>query len=116
MCEKYQFCSDPEIPSGAVANTEGWTGAEIEAATVKAGELIYDENLSVGEALIQATERLSPSTADIEFMTALAIRETNDSDLLPPSYKDRLKDRKKIEDQVEEYQEKESRRTGRREL
>lgn len=72
-----------------IDQTENWTGAEIEAATVKALELVQDDNLDIYEALEAAVSRMIPSTADIEFMTQIAIRECNDLDLLPPEYRDR---------------------------
>jgi transitional endoplasmic reticulum ATPase len=102
MCRKYispdQYPT--EIPPEAIANAEGWTGAEIEATTVKASEIMEDENLPAHAALIDATRRLSPSTADIEFMTMLAIKECNDLDLLPAQYRDRLKDRAALDEQI----------------
>lgn len=85
------------------ANTDGWTGAELEAAAIKADELLYDEVCSDPiEALAEATRRLSPSTADIEFMTMLAVNECNDLDLLPPAYQAQAKDRQALEEKIEQ--------------
>lgn len=76
------------IPAPAIVTTEGWTGAEIEAAIVKALELTYDESLTPEAAITSAVTRLKPSTAAIADMTRMAIAETNDLDLLPESYRD----------------------------
>lgn len=112
MARRYGLdCS--EIDSEAIALTEGWTGAEIEAATVKASELVYDEDLTPCQALSAACKRLSPSTADIEFMTNLAIAECNDKDLLPSRYREMLNDRPALAEKVQAAQEQ---RRGRREI
>jgi AAA+ superfamily predicted ATPase len=84
--------------------TEGWTGAEIEAAVVKAAELIEDEGLSPSAALLEAAQRLSPSTADIELMTYLAVQECNDRDLLPPRYQELLDNRARLEEKTRALQ------------
>lgn len=81
---------------------DGWTGAEIEAAAVKAVELVEDESLITTDALAAAFERLSPSTADIQFMTLLAIKETNDTDLLPTKYRKLLANRTALDKQIEQ--------------
>lgn len=86
-----------DISVGVIATTEGWTGAEIEMACIKANELMYDEGWGVSTALEAAVNRVSPSTADIEFMTNIAIAECNDIDLLPAAYRSRLSDRKGLE-------------------
>jgi AAA+ superfamily predicted ATPase len=91
-----------EIDADTLGVTEGWTGAEIEAAAVKAVELVEDEGLAAEEAVRQAVRRLSPSTADIEFMTMLAVRECNDRDLLPPRYRALLDDRAQLNQRVQQ--------------
>jgi SpoVK/Ycf46/Vps4 family AAA+-type ATPase len=90
------------VPPACIERTDGWTGAEIEAAVVKAVEVVEDEGLSIPEALTRATSVLAPSTADIEFMTGLALRECNDLDLLPPRYRAMVQDRTALEQRVEE--------------
>jgi hypothetical protein len=50
----------------------------------------------------QAVRRLSPSTAGIEFMTMLAVRECNDRDLLPPRYRALLDDRAQLNQRVQQ--------------
>jgi len=102
------------IPAACVTATNGWTGAEIEAAVVKAVEVMQDQNLTAPKALTYAVNAISPSTADIEYMTLLAIRECNDRDLLPPSYREMLKDRKALEQKIGEARPAETR--GRREI
>lgn len=88
------------VDEATVAATEGWTGAEIETAAVKAVELVQDEQLPPEKALYEATQRLSPSTADIELMTMLAVRETNDRDLLPPKYQAMLQNRGELDEKI----------------
>ena len=58
-------------------------------------------------------QRIRPSTADIEYMTLLALKEVGDYDLLPPKYQAIAQDQEKIEKRVEELQ---VRIRGRREL
>lgn len=115
MARKYEIAA-VVISESAVKETLGWTGAEIEAAVVKAAELIYDENLSAEDAIVEAVRRLSPSTSDIEFMTALALAECNDLDLLPAEYRERAKDRKSVEAEVENLRPADDRRRGGRSL
>ncbi len=115
MCRRYGLPAR-DIPAEAVQATDGWTGAEIEAAVVKAVELVEDENLGPAEALVQAVRRLRPSTADIEFMTLLAVAECNDLDLLPPKYRSLLKDRQKLQERLEKTRPSEEMRRGQREL
>jgi AAA+ superfamily predicted ATPase len=107
----------PAHMATVLAATEGWTGAEIEAAVVKAAELMEDEDLDGVTAIEQAVKRLSPSTADIELMTYLAVQECNDLDLLPPRYRDMLEDRAELEEKTRSLKERaEGPGRGRREL
>jgi SpoVK/Ycf46/Vps4 family AAA+-type ATPase len=90
------------VPAACVQGSEGWTGAELEAAMLKASELVEDEGLSASVALERAVATLSPSTADIEYMTLLALAECNDSDLLPERYHQVVRDRAALAQQVAE--------------
>jgi SpoVK/Ycf46/Vps4 family AAA+-type ATPase len=101
------------VPASCVKATEGWTGAEIELVTVKAVEVMEDQGKSPEDALAYATTVLSPSTADIEFMTLLAVRECNDKTLLPPKYQKLIEKRDELEAQIRE---KAPEQRGRREL
>lgn len=101
MARKYGVASET-IPAAALAATDGWTGAEIEAAVLKAYELIEDEALPAADALTEATRRLSPSTADIEFMTNLALQECNDLDLLPPGYRAAAQNKTALAEKIEQ--------------
>jgi SpoVK/Ycf46/Vps4 family AAA+-type ATPase len=112
MCGRYGLQVEC-IPDECIAATDGWTGAEIEVATIKAIELVEDEGLEPGKALVRAVQRIRPSTADIEYMTLLALKEVGDYDLLPPKYQAIAQDQEKIEKRVEELQ---VRIRGRREL
>lgn len=113
MARKYGL-SVKSIPAACVTATNGWTGAEIEAAVVKAVEVMEDNGLTASKALIYAVNAISPSTADIEYMTLLAVKECNDRDLLPPKYREMLTDRKALEQKLGETRPAEGR--GRREL
>ena len=101
------------VPASCVKTTEGWTGAEIELVTVKAVEVMEDQGKSPEDALAYATTVISPSTADIEFMTLLAVRECNDKTLLPPKYQKLIEKRDELEAQIRE---KAPEQRGRREL
>lgn len=114
MAIRYGLKCD-NIPANAITITDGWTGAELETAVVKAIELIEDEELNECQAIEQSVQRLSPSTSDIEFMTMIAIRETNDLDLLPERYKSLLQDRDKLEEKIKE-QNSQNQTRGKREL
>lgn len=103
-----------EADAETLKATAGQTGAEIEAITVKALELVEDEGLEPCEALGQAAKRLRPSTADIELMTMLAIRETNDLDLLPPKYRSMKEESAEMEAKIEAIQAKETEPSFRR--
>ncbi|MEI7988773.1 MAG: ATP-binding protein [Chloroflexota bacterium] len=108
--EIFRVLSRKYIPAGVfpqdvklyevIQITEGWTGAEIEAAVVKTVELMEDLQIDMVQGLVEAVTRLSPSTADIEFMTMLAIQETNDKDLLPEKYRKSLDDRKELTEKI----------------
>jgi SpoVK/Ycf46/Vps4 family AAA+-type ATPase len=96
MLAKYGIPCRVEDWSEAVAATEGWTGAEIEALVLKAYEVAQDAPVTK-DHLRAALERYFPTTQSIEEMTTLAIAECNDADLLPPKYRERLKDRRREE-------------------
>jgi len=114
MLRKYDLSGVNSIPAVCITATEGWTGAEIEAGVVKAVEVAEDRDLGPEEALTYAVQTISPSTADIEYMTLLAIQETNDRDLLPPKYRQMLDDRQTLQARLKETQPEAAR--GRREL
>jgi SpoVK/Ycf46/Vps4 family AAA+-type ATPase len=99
MARRY-LGQEVEAPDEVLDSTEGWTGAEIEAAAVKAAEIMEDENVEPTWALSRAVQRLSPSTADIQLMTLLAVAECNDRDLLPPKYREMLDDRAALAEKV----------------
>jgi SpoVK/Ycf46/Vps4 family AAA+-type ATPase len=119
MARRYRLIENDwtlEIKPDLLDRTEGWTGAELEAAVVKAVELVEDETLHPFTALSAAVRRLSPATADIELMTYLAVQECNDQDLLPPDYREMLRDRKALEEKTRSLVEKAEPSRGRREL
>lgn len=96
-----QGFGEVEVSREVILATDGWTGAEIEVAAVKATELSEDEGLTPGAAFLEAVKRMVPSTADIEYMTSIALAETNDLDLLPEEYRLALKDRKALQTKIE---------------
>jgi len=112
MARRY-LGQEVNVPDEVLDCTEGWTGAEIEAAVVKAAEIVEDEDVELTWALSQAVQRLSPSTADIQLMTLMAVAECNDRDLLPPKYREMLDDRAALADQVKAAREDEG-QLGRR--
>lgn len=91
-----------EVPDEAVLKTEGWTGAELEMTTVKALELVEYDGKDPDEAIVLAVRSIRPSTADLAFMTALALRETNDKDLLPKKYWAMWQDRDALAKRISE--------------
>ena len=97
----------------AAKKVEGWTGAEIEAAVIKASQLLEDEKLDAETALSEAVRRLKPSTADIQYMTDLALAEINDIDLLPEKYRRELENRPALEKRIADESERRSVRAPR---
>lgn len=103
LAQRYGLIAEGEqltLLPDTIERTDKWTGAELEAAIVKALELVDDEDLTTIEAIEQAVQRLRPSTADVELMTRLAILESNDTDLLPPKYRAMLDNRQQTEAEV----------------
>jgi ATP-dependent 26S proteasome regulatory subunit len=88
----------PEV----VAQTEGFTGAEIELVVVKALEVMDYGGLSPEDALRGASVSIRASTADVEYMTAIAIQECNDRDLLPKRYWPLFDDRAGLKKRIKE--------------
>ncbi len=102
------IATDASIPvtdadkAKVITALNGWTGAEIEAAVVKAGKLVRRQGMEIVPAIMRATKTLTRSTSDVEFMTALAIQECNDTDLLPPHYQEQAKNRTALAARVSE--------------
>ena len=101
MARKYGLALK-DVPAGCVEKTEGWTGAEIELATVKALEAAEYDEMSPEEALVYAVNNVRPSTADIEFMTLLALQECNERDLLPEKYQAQFDDKEQLKKRINE--------------
>lgn len=102
--KRYQIPGQPDW-DGAARRTEGYTGAELESLVLKAWELAEDsEHGELTEADVAgALDRIRPSTAQVEFMTDLAILECDDKDVLPPEYQDRLDDRQALAERVNHF-------------
>ncbi len=101
---RYKMGGNPNWDEAA-KKTEGYTGAELESVVLKAWELAEDGGRTeiAQEDLDRALERIRPSTAQVEFMTDLAILECDDKDVLPPEFRDRLDDRQAVEDRVQRF-------------
>jgi hypothetical protein len=99
--------SDCESAIGDIApSTEGWTMAELELVIVKAVEIADDEDREtvIGRDLLDARGLVSPSTAETQYMTDLAVMECTDKSLLPLGYRAKLDDRTALEDSVREQE------------
>ncbi|HEY3368575.1 MAG TPA: ATP-binding protein [Symbiobacteriaceae bacterium] len=89
----------------AAKKTEGYTGAELESVVLKAWEMADDAGhpeLTPAD-LDGALARIRPSTAQVEFMTDLAIMECDDKDVLPPEFQSRLDNRTALEERVTKF-------------
>lgn len=95
----------------------GYVGADIESIVNKSFEFARDDKTKVVSekhlAAAQACMLPSVSAKDIEFMTALAIKEVTDLTLLPPSYRKTV-DLNKVNLLVDEFHQREA--GGKREL
>lgn len=99
--QRYQIPGNPKWEAGA-NKTEGYTGAELESVVLKAWELAEDAGhgeLTAAD-VSGALDRVRPSTAQVQFMTDLAILECDDKDVLPPEFQDLLDKRKELEERV----------------
>jgi len=96
MFNRYGIAHQVDL-SGAAAQTDGYTGAEIEALVLKALEVAEDAGSKVvtDEHLARALEAYVPTTRDIQAQVRLALAECNDKDLLPPAYRHMLDERRK---------------------
>lgn len=101
MAAKYAL-SLTDVPAAAVAATEGWTGAELEAAVIKAVDIL-DYGAGTGaRALTAATSRLVPSTKDIHFYELLALESVNDLDLVPGRMQAQLRNKAAVTAELNE--------------
>lgn len=100
IIKKYGFETDINDFTPFSNDTENYTGAEIETVVRKAYELANEDevegNVLSEQILKEAIQRCRPSTQQVEFMTALAINECDDKDLLPAKYKEMLDDRSSL--------------------
>ncbi|HYF76377.1 MAG TPA: ATP-binding protein [Symbiobacteriaceae bacterium] len=99
--QRYQIPGAASWEDGAKL-TEGYTGAELESMVLKAWELAEDRGHSeLTPADVEgALERIRPSTAQVQFMTDLAVLECDDKDVLPPEFQDWLDKRRELEERV----------------
>lgn len=91
IIKKYGFHTVVEDFTVFSAETENYTGAEIETVVRKAYELASEDDnngeMLTKEIMGEAIKRCRPSTQQVQFMTMLAIEECDDKDLLPEKYK-----------------------------
>ncbi len=95
MFAKYEIVHETNL--GKVASqTDGYTGAEIEALVLKALEVAEDSGSEVvmDKHLAHALEAYVPTTRDIQAQVRLALAECNDRELLPPAYRHLLDEQK----------------------
>lgn len=99
--QRYQIPGSPNWEPAAT-KTEGYTGAELESMVLKAWELAEDAGRTelTPQDAAGALERIRPSTAQVQFMTDLAVLECDDKDVLPPEFQDLLDKRKELEERV----------------
>ena len=105
FCEEYEWdeALTAAVPPEALANTETWTGSDINNLVRKAID-IYEADLNIdapAQAIIEATKRIRPRNSDAQYMTAVGLAEITDSDLVPPHLKDQYNDREGLTDTVE---------------
>jgi transitional endoplasmic reticulum ATPase len=95
MFTKYNIAYEVDLVNAA-AQTNDYTGAEIEALVLKSLEVAEDAGSDVvtDEHLAHALEAYVPTTRDIQQQVRLALAECNDRDLLPPAYRHMLDERK----------------------
>jgi SpoVK/Ycf46/Vps4 family AAA+-type ATPase len=98
---RYEIPGNPDWEDGA-KRTDGYTGAELESVVLKAWELAEDGGRTELTAadVKGALDRVRPSTAQVQFMTDLAILECDDKDVLPPEFQDLLDNRRELEERV----------------
>ena len=120
LCVKYGMASEKIDFSLALASTDKWTGAEIEALLLRAKQFAEEEGAAVETRHLQsAVEDFIPSRDQQAFdlMTALAIRYTNSRRLLPPEYRSANGE---IQQRIDELEplvaQREARRRGKLEL
>ncbi len=83
---------DESVLDKVVADTEGYTQAEIEAVVVKARELVWrsEDHLGGMEALVRAKNfMISAQNGNIRQMEDLALVECNDGEFIPEHMKER---------------------------
>ncbi|MCX7841944.1 MAG: ATP-binding protein [Clostridia bacterium] len=108
IIRKYGFETDIKDFAPFAEAAENYTGAELEAVVRKAYELANEDNCEgntiTGDILRDAISRCRPSTRQVQFMTALAIKECDDYDLLPERYRGYMDNRDELEKLLEIYQ------------
>jgi transitional endoplasmic reticulum ATPase len=101
MTRKYGLAIK-SVPAECVQKADGWTGAEIELATVKSLEAVEYDGMLPENALTYAVNNMRPSTADIEYMTLLALQECNERDLLPKKYQAEFDNKADLKKRIDE--------------
>ena len=96
MIKKYKFETDISDFVPYAEKTENFTGAEIELVVRKAYELANEDEAEgtviTSKVLEEAISKCRPSTQQVEMMTMLALKESDDKDLIPERYHKYLED------------------------
>ena len=89
----------------AAKATNGYTGAEIEAIVIKANQIAGRNGRKAGivhpDDILDACGLIAQSTRDIQFMTALALAEVTDLELVPEAYRKQASDKEALHQEVE---------------
>lgn len=104
VIRRYKYKTEGTLDFGDLATeSEEWVGSDIEAGVVKAYQLArHDKRDKITQHdLASALKKIMPARHDVQHWTDLALIETSDIDLLPPSMREQfIKDRKKLEARV----------------
>ena len=94
MGRKYTCDTSAFVATDIAGATAGWTGAELEALTLKTLELAQDDDREFPGVpdWELAFDLYLPSTQEIERQVTLALREVNDLSLVPAEYRNRVRE------------------------
>ncbi len=93
LARRFRVNADDLTLEVTAAATEGWTGAELEAITLKAAESMEWYGSTPADAYPDALECYRATTGDIARQVSLALQHCDDLSLMPPRYREMLKAR-----------------------
>lgn len=94
QARRHRIPGEPDW-AAVTGRTAGFTGAELESLLLKAWDLAEGAPLTTAH-MLAARERMRPATGSVEFMTALALLECEDRDLVQPQYYELWEDRERL--------------------